>query len=134
MGNFCFGGNSNPSDKDTMIYRMYVLMGTNADGTHTVKAEQEDVIPCRLSSVTNYNNYQPIVLVGPEAERVIAKIQQRSDSIAAKYGLMADTVVCDPRCTQTAIDAAAAAQAAAQNTTQASAQNTAKEAVQEALK
>lgn len=120
MGNFCFGGNSNPSDKDTMIYRMYVLMGTNADGTHTVRATQEDVIPCRLSSVPNYNNYQPIVLIGQEAERVIAKIQQRSNGIAAKYGVTADTVVCDPRCTQAAYDAAVAqaqAQAASQTAT-----------------
>ena len=120
LGNFCFGGNSNPGDKDTMIYRMYVLMGTNADGTHTVRATQEDVIPCRLSSVPNYNNYQPIVLIGSEAERVIAKIQQRSNGIAAKYGVTADTVVCDPRCTQAAYDAAVAqaqAQAASQTAT-----------------
>lgn len=98
MGNFCFGGNSNPSDKDTMVYRMDVVMNTNADGTHTLGAEQGSVIPCRLSSVTSYNNYQPCVVTGQEAARVVSKIQDRSNRLAARYGVTADQIVMDPRC------------------------------------
>lgn len=63
MGNFCYGGNSNPPDKDSMIWQQTF---TFIDG---VKQEEVDakVIPCRLSSVTEYNDYAPVVLEGKEA-------------------------------------------------------------------
>ena len=77
LGNFCFGGNSNPSDKDTMIYQQTF---TIVDGE-----VQEDldvtIIPCSLSSVSSYNDYCPTPAEGDEAERILAKIQERSDAI-----------------------------------------------------
>lgn len=97
MGNFCFGGNSNPSDKDTMLYQMnFQLSAPDETGHREITATAENVIPCRLSSVSSYNNYQPTTVTGDEARRIISKIQQRSNAAAAKYGTTADQIVLDP--------------------------------------
>ncbi len=79
LGNFCFGGNSSPSDMDTMIFQQ----------TFTITSEgvQEDnvtnIIPCSISSADGYNNYQPTPATGDEATRIKAKIQERSAAIPA---------------------------------------------------
>lgn len=75
MGNFCFGGNHNPSDKDAFIYQMEF---ETVDGTLTENWESR-VIPCRISSVTGYNDYKPTPLEGEEKERVLEKIRTYSD-------------------------------------------------------
>lgn len=79
LGNFCFGGNSNPSDKDCMIFQQTFTV-TNGE------VEQNDeinVIPCSISSTSSSNNYQPTPAEGSEAERINAKIQESTDGIAA---------------------------------------------------
>lgn len=74
LGNFCFGGNSNPSDKDTMIFQQTFTV--TKDG---VKEDNvTNVIPCSLSSERNRNNYQPTPATGSEAERIMKKIKDRS--------------------------------------------------------
>ena len=55
LGNYVFGGNTNPRDKDTAIVQFTVKRA--ADGTATV--EGWEAIPCRLSSVTAYNDFCP---------------------------------------------------------------------------
>ncbi len=77
LGNFCYGGHKNPSDKDTMIFQQKF---TIRDG-QILSYEDVNVIPCSLSSVTNLNNYQPTILEGAEAERVLNKIQEISEGI-----------------------------------------------------
>lgn len=74
LGNFCFGGNKNPSDKDTMIY----IQRFNFKNGELISQEY-DIIPCSISSVGNRNNYQPTPLEGKEAERVINKLNKYSD-------------------------------------------------------
>lgn len=77
LGNFCFGGNSNPSDKDTMIFQQTFTV--TDDG---VKEDNvTNIIPCSLSSETSRNNYQPTPATGSEAERILKKIQERSSLI-----------------------------------------------------
>ncbi|MCD8145547.1 MAG: CapA family protein [Oscillospiraceae bacterium] len=77
LGNFCFGGNSNPSDKDTMIYQQTF---TIVDGE--VQADLDvNIIPCSLSSVSSYNDYRPTPATGDEATRILEKIQERSEAI-----------------------------------------------------
>ncbi len=76
LGNFCFGGNQNPRDKDTMIFRQ----------TFTIKEGEVDttdymVIPCSISSVSDRNNYQPTPAVGNEKERIAQKIQNFSNEL-----------------------------------------------------
>lgn len=74
LGNFCFGGNKNPSDKDSMIFQQTF---TICDGKIT-NYDEFNVIPCSISSVSNVNNYQPTILDGAEADRVMNKIQEIS--------------------------------------------------------
>lgn len=73
LGNFSFGGNKNPSDKDTFIYRHTFHF---IDGQ--LKVEETEVIPCSISSVTDRNNYQPTILKGEDAERVFSRIIEYS--------------------------------------------------------
>ncbi len=76
LGNFCFGGNSNPSDKDTMILQAkFTLTGEK------VSEREITIIPCSLSSARDYNNYQPVVLAGDEAARVRSKINSLSQGL-----------------------------------------------------
>lgn len=77
LGNFCFGGNKNPSDKDTMIFQQTF---TVLDG-EILTYEDFEIIPCSLSSVSDVNNYQPTVLEGEEAERVLNKIEEISKDL-----------------------------------------------------
>ena len=51
--NFCFGGNRNPSDKDTVIAQLTVS-GTGGD-----RSWEMSYIPCCVSSVSNRNDYRP---------------------------------------------------------------------------
>lgn len=55
LGNFSFGGNRNPGDKDTAIIQQEVLR--YPDGTVTLGATT--AIPCRVSTVDNWNDYRP---------------------------------------------------------------------------
>lgn len=87
LGNFCFGGNSTPSDMDTMIFQQTF---TITEGT-VVDDDQIAVVPCSISSTPNYNNYQPTPAQGTEAERIIEKINGYSavyeQTFAASTGL-----------------------------------------------
>lgn len=77
LGNFCFGGNKNPSDKDCMIFQATFTV----QGDH-VTTDSTEVIPCSISSVSSSNNYQPTPATGDEKERIAAKIKRSSDAIA----------------------------------------------------
>lgn len=79
LGNFCFGGNSAPSDMDTMIFQQTFTITTEG-----VQADDNiSIIPCRISSVYDYNNYQPTPCEdGEEKDRILAKIQERSSAIS----------------------------------------------------
>ena len=74
LGNFCFGGNSNPSDKDTMIFQQTFTVQNGEQ----VEDNVTNVIPCSLSSESGRNTYQPTPLEGEEKDRVMAKIQEFS--------------------------------------------------------
>ncbi len=55
LGNWSFGGNTNPRDRDTAIIQVTVVRG--ADGSLSV--EKVDMIPCKLSGSDAANDYQP---------------------------------------------------------------------------
>ena len=77
LGNFCFGGNSSPSDMDTMIFQQTFTI-TN-DGVQNDNVT--NIIPCSISSASDYNNYQPTPAEGDEKTRIMEKIQERSSWI-----------------------------------------------------
>lgn len=80
LGNFCFGGNRNPADKDTMIFQQTFTFENGA----LVQDDVTNIIPCSLSSVQQYNDYQPTPLEGEEAQRVQQKIQEFSSGLSAE--------------------------------------------------
>lgn len=77
LENFCFGGNKNPSDKDTMIFQQTFTV----ENGELVEDDVTNIIPCSLSSESGYNNYQPMVLEGSEKERVLQKIEEFSAAL-----------------------------------------------------
>ncbi|WP_084031582.1 CapA family protein [Anaerobacillus arseniciselenatis] len=70
LANFMFGGNRNPSDKDTFVFQQTFHL---IDGELTDEKEVK-VIPFSVSSVSHRNNFQPTPLIGDEAKRVRQKI------------------------------------------------------------
>lgn len=81
LGNFCFGANRNPADKDTMIFQQTF--------TFVEGEKQEDkeirVIPCSVSSVTDRNDFRPTPAEGEEAERIIGRINEFSKDFGVAF-------------------------------------------------
>ncbi|MBR5247484.1 MAG: CapA family protein [Lachnospiraceae bacterium] len=89
LGNFCFGANRNPSDKDTMIFQQTFTfreepVEADAEGVsyRLVQPGEARIIPCSVSSVTNRNNYQPTPLGGENWQRVIGRINEYSQEFS----------------------------------------------------
>ena len=78
LGYFCFGGNKNTSDKDSMIFQQPFTIDT--DGK-VADDDSINIIPCSLSSSSNKNDYCPTPLEGDEAERVRQKIEKYSEGL-----------------------------------------------------
>lgn len=80
LGNFCFGGNNNPADKDTTIYRQVF---TFVDG---IMQEDDNMvlIPATISGHDNYNDYQPAIAEGERKEQIQNKLLEYS----APLGMM----------------------------------------------
>lgn len=81
LGNFCFGANRNPEDKDTMIFQQTF---TFMDGE---KQENQEirVIPCSVSSVPERNNFQPTPVVGEEKTRILNRINEFSLEFGVQF-------------------------------------------------
>ena len=72
LGNFCFGGNYEPSDLDSFIYQQTFTV----TGGELVQDNVTNLIPISISSASSYNNYQPTPYEDPdEIARIIAKIK-----------------------------------------------------------
>ncbi len=77
LGNFCFGGNSNPADKDTFLYQQTF---TFTDGVLEEGADAK-IIPCTVSSVTGYNDYQPTVASGEKRRGILENMAAYSGAL-----------------------------------------------------
>lgn len=71
MGNFSFGANKNPNDKDTFIYQETFSVSNGC----TVNS---NIIPCSISSQTSVNDYKPTPLTGEAKDRVISRLKAYS--------------------------------------------------------
>ena len=66
MGNFVFGANKNPADKDTMLVRARFTPQGLLDW---------QIIPARLSSVASHNDYRPVIIRDErERQRILRKM------------------------------------------------------------
>lgn len=77
LGNFVFGGHSNPADKDSMIYQAFF---TKEEGT--VVPAGERIVPVRISTATNRNDYRPVLLEGAEKDRVLSRVAKLTESLS----------------------------------------------------
>lgn len=75
LGNFCFGGNRNPKDKNTMIAQAKFIL---EDGMVAGEAEMT-LIPCTISSVSSRNDYCPTVAEGDKKTLIIQKLNEYSN-------------------------------------------------------
>lgn len=80
LGNFCFGGNSNPTDKDSMIFRSEFTF----EDEKLIDCSGE-IIPCSISSVSYINDYRPVVLEGARGQKVLDRIYKYSKDL--KFGI-----------------------------------------------
>lgn len=78
LGNFCFGGNSNPEDKDCMLFQQTFTV----TGDEVAKNDDVNFIACSVSSESDRNTYQPTIAEGDEKARIDEKIQESNDEIA----------------------------------------------------
>lgn len=74
LANFCFGGNKNPSDKDTMIFQQTFTV----DNGVLVEDNVTNVIPCTVSSTDKRNDYQPTPAQGKRKEKILQRIAEYS--------------------------------------------------------
>ena len=81
LGNFCFGANQNPKDKDSMIFQQTF---------HFVDGEKQDqteakMIPCSISSVSNKNDFKPTPAVDKEKQRIIDKMNKMCKKTGVQF-------------------------------------------------
>lgn len=77
LGNFCFGGNKNPSDKDTMIFQQTFTFENG-----TLKDDNvHEIIPCTISSSDQRNDYQPTIAQGSRKEQILKRIESYSSTL-----------------------------------------------------
>ena len=74
LGNFSFGGNHNPVDRDTAVIQQKIIRDENGE----VSLGELIVIPCSVSSESAYNNFQPTPYEeGSEGyQRVLSKLNR----------------------------------------------------------
>lgn len=74
LGNFSFGGHKNPKDKNAMI----VQATANFDSEGLVGELQLKVIPCRISTKDNSNDYCPTIPEGARWDEIIGLVNKYS--------------------------------------------------------
>ncbi len=80
LGNFCFGGNFNPNDKDTFIFQNEFTFQDKE-----ITFNKSNIIPCSISSVNYRNDYRPTILIDNEKKRVLNRIYEYSSKL--EYGI-----------------------------------------------
>lgn len=79
LGNFCFGGNSSPSDKNTVIFRQKFTF----NGDTLLDDDNIEVIPCRISGADGYNDYQPKPAEGEQKQYIINRMTEYTNALGS---------------------------------------------------
>lgn len=79
MGNFCFGGNSNPPDK-----RTFILQARANIENDKFKNFQYKVLPAMISSRNDKNDYVPTLATGNRKEDILNTLNQLSPTLSGK--------------------------------------------------
>lgn len=81
LGNFCFGANRNPPDKDCLIVQQTFVFKDGEKQEET----QFRAIPCSVSSITSRNDYKPTPAEGEEAQRILGRLNEYSLELGLKF-------------------------------------------------
>ncbi|WMJ80810.1 CapA family protein [Clostridium sp. MB40-C1] len=79
LGNFAFGGNKNPSDKNTIIVQTKFNFSNNHLSSYDFK-----IIPCSISSVDYTNDYCPTPLKNDKRNSLLKKLNKISYNLDFK--------------------------------------------------
>ena len=79
LGNFCFGGNSNPPDKDTFVFQEKFSFTNKSLTNSTIR-----VVPFSVSSVNYKNDYCPTPLKGEAKDKLLEKLNKLSSNLGFK--------------------------------------------------
>jgi len=79
MGNFCFGGNSNPPDKRTFILQIKA----NMEDDKLVRFEYK-VLPAMVSSRSDKNDYIPTLANGENKANILKTLNELSPTLKGK--------------------------------------------------
>lgn len=82
LGNFCFGGNTNPMDYCTVIYQQTFPIKNGQIALGEAMRTQARVVPCLVSSSSSVNDYQPMPLTGDAAVAAIEALNGYSATLA----------------------------------------------------
>ena len=73
LGNFIFGGNVDPDDRDAYAARLtFTVYEDRCD------APEVTIVPLRLTELSDGTDYRPVIAEGEEAERIVNRILKRS--------------------------------------------------------
>ena len=81
LGNFSFGGNRNPSDKDTFIYQESFLFNHKKE----LVSSRSGVIPATVSSVDFRNDYCPTPQIGQRGSKILKRLKTYSKGFQKPY-------------------------------------------------
>lgn len=74
LGNFCFGGNRNPEDKETAVYEQ-----TFTFVDHVMQNDiSADIIPYSISSTTDRNDFRPTEAEGERKKTILEHMNEYS--------------------------------------------------------
>lgn len=80
LGNFCFGGNTNPKDKSTIIWQQTFRLSEGK-----IVCDNARIYPCSISSTDSVNDYCPTLLEGQKAQKIIGKMNRLSSSYGVSF-------------------------------------------------
>ena len=81
LGNFCFGANRNPPDKDCLIVQQTFAFVDGERQEETILK----VIPCSVSSISERNDYKPTPAQGTEAQRILDRLNEYSKDFGLQF-------------------------------------------------
>ena len=81
LGNCSFAGSSNPTNDDILLFQQKFVKTE-----YGVEPAEAKVIPCRVSSQKNVNDFQPTPFEGEEVTRVLNRVLDFSSHM--EYGLL----------------------------------------------
>ncbi|MBQ8505861.1 MAG: CapA family protein [Clostridia bacterium] len=89
LGNFCFGGNTRPTDMRCIVFQQSFII--QPDGA--VRDNGINLIPARVSSNAKRNDLQPVYLEGDDAEEMLQEVYHLSDLTGEETIWMAESYV-----------------------------------------